>query len=355
MRRWMRFMRSLLADAILLPAFAFCLLNPSLLVYALKMGKGQAAIIINARPFEEVYDDPEVDIVLKEKLRTIERIKQFAYDSIGLKASDNYSSFYQQPEDQIIFVVTACEKFKLKPYEWSFPIVGTLPYKGYFNKEEAQAEADRLKSFGYDVNVGNASGWSTLGWFNDPVLSQMLKLPEGELAELIIHELTHGTVFVPDSAEYNENLATFVGVTGAAWYLTSVYGKNSTEYQEYINSGSDADLRTDFMLSCAKYADSVYASIPSKAESMFRIKTRLCLFDTIAARASRLPLKSDSTYAVRLRKHLDKSGNTILMNYVRYSGKQSDFTAIFNDLHGDLRSFLQWVMEKGPGKTRIPE
>ncbi len=340
--------RAVVADLILLPVFCFCLLNPSVLVYALKMGKGQAAIIINARPFEEVYDDPEVDIVLKEKLRTIERIKQFAYDSIGLKASDNYSSFYQQPEDQIIFVVTACEKFKLKPYEWSFPIVGTLPYKGYFNKEEAQAEADRLKSFGYDVNVGNASGWSTLGWFNDPVLSQMLKLSEGELAELIIHELTHGTVFIADSAEYNENLATFVGVTGAVWYLTTVYGKDSPEYQEYINSGSDADLRTDFMLSCSKYADSIYATIPAKAEPMFRIKTRLRLFDTIAARASRLPLKSDSTYAVRLRKHLDKSGNTILMNYVRYSGKQSDFTAIFNDLHGDLRSFLQWVMKRDP-------
>ena len=337
---------AVIADLILLPVFCFCLLNPSLLVYALKMGKGQAAIIINARPFEEVYDDPEVDIVLKEKLRTIERIKQFAYDSIGLKASDNYTSFYQQPEDQIIFVVTACEKFKLKPYDWSFPIVGTLPYKGFFNKEEAQAEADRLKSFGYDVNVGNASGWSTLGWFNDPVLSQMLKLPEGELAELIIHELTHGTVFIADSAEYNENLATFVGVTGAAWYLTSVYGKDSPEYQEYINSGSDADLRTDFMLSCAKYADSVYASIPAKAEPMFRIKTRLRLFDTIAARASRLPLKSDSTYGVRLRIHLDKSGNTILMNYVRYSGKQSEFELDFLKSGQNLRIYLSELLKK---------
>jgi predicted aminopeptidase len=346
MRRWMRLMRSLLADVILLPAIAFCLLNPSLLVYALKMGKGQAAIIINARPFEEVYDDPDVDLVVKEKLRTIERIKQFAYDSIGLKTSNNYSSFYQQPEDQIIFVVTACEKFKLRPFEWSFPVVGTLPYKGYFNKEEAQAEANRLKSFGYDVNVGNASGWSTLGWFNDPVLSQMLKLPEGELAELIIHELTHGTVFIPDSAEYNENLATFVGVNGAVWYLTSVYGKDSPEYREYIDSGSDADLRTDFMLSCAKYADSVYASIPAKAEPTFRINTRLRLFDTIAARAARLPLKSDTTYALRLRKHLDRSGNTILMNYVRYSGKQSDFELDFLKSGQNLRIYLGELIKK---------
>jgi predicted aminopeptidase len=338
--------RAVLADIILIPVFCFGLLNPSLLVYALKMGKGQATIIINARPFDEVYNDPEVSIDVKEKLRTIERIKQFAYDSIGLKRSDNYSSFYQQPEDQIIFVVTACEKFKLKPYEWNFPIVGTLPYKGFFKKDEAQVESDRLKSLGYDVNIGNASGWSTLGWFNDPVLSQMLKLPEGDLAELIIHELTHGTVFIPDSAEYNENLATFVGVTGAAWYLTSVYGKDSQEYQEYINSGSDADLRTDFMLSCAKYADSIYSAIPANAESLYRIKTRLRLFDTIAARAARLPLKSDSTYSVRLRKHLDKSGNTILMNYIRYSGKQSDFQKEFLNSGQNLRIYLSELLKK---------
>jgi predicted aminopeptidase len=338
--------RAVLSDVILIPVFAFCLLNPSLLVYALKMGKGQVQIIIEARPFEEVYNDPDVELNVKEKLRMIERIKQFAYDSIGLKPSENYTSFYQQPEDQIIFVVTACEKFKLKPYEWNFPIVGTLPYKGFFKKDEAQVESDRLKSLGYDVNVGNASGWSTLGWFNDPVLSQMIKLPEGDLAELIIHELTHGTVFIPDSAEYNENLATFVGVTGAAWYLTSVYGKNSEEYRAYIDSGTDADLRTDFMLGCAHYADSVYSALPVSADESARIKLRINLFDTIVARAERVPFKSDSTYAVRLRKILNRSGNTILMNYVRYSGKQTTFELEFLKSGKNLRIYLGELLKK---------
>jgi predicted aminopeptidase len=174
----------------------------------------------------------------------------------------------------------------------------------------------------------------------------MIKLPEGDLAELIIHELTHGTVFIPDSAEYNENLATFVGVTGAAWYLTSVYGKNSEEYRAYIDSGTDADLRTDFMLGCAHYADSVYSALPVSADESARIKLRINLFDTIVARAERVPFKSDSTYAVRLRKILNRSGNTILMNYVRYSGKQTTFELEFLKSGKNLRIYLGELLKK---------
>lgn len=99
-----------------------------------------------------------------------------------------------------MYVVTACAPFAFQPRMWHFPVVGSFPYKGFFEKNKALAEAKKIKEEeGLEVSVRTAGGWSTLGWFKDPVLSNMLNRSEGDLANLIIHELTHGTLFVKDS------------------------------------------------------------------------------------------------------------------------------------------------------------
>ena len=118
-----------------------------------------------------------------------------------------------------MWVVMACEPFALKPKEWKFPIIGSVPYKGFFKKERAEALKAELEKEGWDVMVRNPGGWSTLGWFTDPILSKMLMRSEGDLANLIIHEMSHATIFVKDSVEFNENLATFIGDRGAELFL----------------------------------------------------------------------------------------------------------------------------------------
>jgi len=316
------------------------------MVYGLRMGKGQLEIVWSARPISEVYTDPTVSEDIKAKLHLIDDIKQFAYDSIGLKRSENYSTFFDQKGQQIMFVVTASERFSLKPHVWNFPILGGMPYKGFFVQAKAKEEYDRLKLLGLDVDIGGASGWSTLGWFKDPVLSSMLKRSEGDLAELIIHELTHGTVFIKNDVDYNENLATFIGVTGATWYLASRYGKDSEQYITYMNGNSDESIRTDFMLYSAHYADSVYTSIIAQKEIQIKERIRISVFDSIVSRAKRLNFAQDSTFGSRLEKRLAKSGNTVLLQYTRYTAKQNDFFSELKRLNNDLRLFIRKILKQ---------
>ena len=310
------------------------------------MGYGQVEIVYNARELEDVYSDAQVDSKVKEKLKLIEAIREFAFDSIGLKRNDNYTTYYDQKGKRLLYVVTASKPFELVPYEWSFPIIGDVPYKGFFVEEKANAERDRLKAEGWDTDIGGASGWSTLGWFRDPVLSNMLETDEGDLAELIIHELTHGTIYVNGDANYNENLATFIGVNGAAWYLTSRYGKDSKQYQDYLHANSEDDIRTQFMLSSAVYLDSIYKAIKTSCNENCKHQIKQTAFDTIVARAEALGLANDSLFHVRIEKRLNESGNAVFLHYTRYSGKQTDFMDDFKKVQFNLRRFIEEIMER---------
>lgn len=342
----LRYLRIFLSDFVLAPFLLLCLLNAELVTYGLRMGKGQLTIVWNARPFEEVYADATVSDSVKAQLRLIEEIKQFAYDSIGLKHSDNYTTFFDQKDQRLMYVVSAAERFELKPYEWSFPIVGDVPYKGFFDQEKAKEEYYRLRMLGYDANIGGASGWSTLGWFKDPVLSSMLKYKEGDLAELIIHELTHGTLFVKDSVDYNENLAQFVGVEGAKWFLRTKYGAASPELEKYETSLAEEEIKSEFMVREAQIMDSVYKMITPAMTTVQKEQLRQTYFLYTWRRATRLDLKSDTTFPRRILSSMARSGNTLFLQYVRYEGRKDDFSLMFADVGQSVREFVRMMTEK---------
>ncbi len=341
-----RYFRIVFSDFVLLPTIVFCLLNVSLITYGMRMLKGQLTIVTEAREFSEVYADPEVSDSIKAKLRLIDEIKQFAYDSIGLKKSDNYTSFYDQKGQRLMYVVTAAEPFELKAHLWHFPFLGDVPYKGFFDEKKAKEEYYRLRMQGLDANIGGASGWSTLGWFRDPVLSSMLKSSEADLAELIIHELTHGTLFVTDSVDYNENLAQFVGVEGAKWFLRNKYGENSEQLQAYLTCMAEVEIKTQFMLSQAKILDSVYKSFTPEMTSTQKQSEKRKHFLFIWRRAGQVELKSDSTFAKRVLSKMNSSGNTVFLQYIRYEAKQDDFSDQFMAVGNDLRGFVKNMVLK---------
>lgn len=341
-----RYLRIFFSDFILLPAVLFCLFNADLVVYGLRMGKGQLSIVWGARDFEEVFADQSVSDSVKAKLHLIEEIKQFAYDSIGLKYSDNYTAYFDQKDQRLMYVVTAAEQYELKAFKWKFPVVGEVPYKGFFDEEEAKEEYFRLKMSGYDADIGGASGWSTLGWFKDPVLSSMLKRNEADLAELIIHELTHGTLFVKDSVEYNENLAQFVGVEGAKWYLRSKYGTGSRELQEYLSSMEEDGKKTNFMLTQSNYLKEFYSSMENNLSQEERLSLKRKAMLQIWNNARHLQLESDSAFADRLLRRMARSGNTMFLQYTRYEAKQDDFRDEFELCKNDLRLFVKNMVIK---------
>lgn len=210
-----------------------------LITYGVGQGWGQLKIIRDARPVEEFLADPTFPDSLKARLRLIQAARKFAIDSLGLNNTDNYTSLYDQKGEEIMWVIIACEPFRLAEKRWDFPVIGSVPYKGFFDKAKAQRERDALEKEGWDVGVRNPDGWSTLGWFTDPILSGMLRRSEGDLASLIIHEMVHATIYVKDSSDFNENLASFIGDRGAELFLLRTFGDTSRQYQEYIHQDGD--------------------------------------------------------------------------------------------------------------------
>jgi predicted aminopeptidase len=318
-----------------------------LVSYAVRQGYGQFTIIWHARPVDEFLSDPEFPDSLKARLNFISEVRRYSIDSLGLKDTENYKTMFDQKGKEIMWVVMACEKFRLKPKEWEFPIVGAVPYKGFFNEKRANDLKEELENEGWDVVIRNPGGWSTLGWFTDPILSKMLSRSEGDLANLIIHEMSHATIFVKDSVDFNENLATFIGDRGAEKFLIYKYGEHSKEYTNYMEEDKDYLKFVDHMLRGAKTLDSLYntmdptSPIEGKLESKERVIRRIInSLDTLSLTLTSNPSK-------RFRNVLPN--NAYFMNFRQYQSKQDTFANEWKvKFDGDLRVYISYLSSKYP-------
>ena len=319
----------------------------SLIMYGVNQGLGQLKIVWNARPIAEVLDDPTFPDSLKVKLRIVDEIKKFAVDSLGLKDSENYQTVYDQKAEELMWVVTASEPFQLKPKTWDFPVIGTVPYKGFFNKEKAISETKKLQEEGWDVGIRNPGGWSTLGWFTDPILSGMLERNEGDLASLIIHEMVHATIFIKDSIEFNENLASFIGDSAAYDFLASKYGRHSNEYLTYVYEVDDYARYSQHVLRGGNLLDSLYHTwSASDTEAIMQEKKRALIskivkeMDTLTLHQFKIPTKRFSEKI---------PNNDYFLAYMRYQSKQSSFKQeLITKNNGNLRKMIQDYKSRYP-------
>ena len=185
--------------------------------YTLKEGTTMLGYLGRAIPLEKMAaDDSEDDRLFVQR---VEDIRRFAMDELGLKESKNYTRYVELDRDYLAAVVSASAKDSFTRYEWWFPVVGKVPYKGFFNVEDARKEREKLEKKDLDVWIRGVDAFSTLGWFRDPLYSYMKKYSDRELAELIIHELLHATVYINSQSQFNEELAEFVGTEGARLYI----------------------------------------------------------------------------------------------------------------------------------------
>jgi predicted aminopeptidase len=178
--------------------------------------------------------------------------------------------FFDTGGQPVSWNVSASPPERFDPHLWHFPIVGDLPYKGFFSRERAVRERDGLKAQGLDVAMGPVSAYSTLGFFADPVLSTMLDEEEDGLAELILHELTHATIFPPGQSEYSESAATFVGQAGALLFLADKYGLDSPQVQRARQRQKDTRRFSAFMKEVVDSLDSLYAQALPREEVLQR-------------------------------------------------------------------------------------
>lgn len=316
------------------------------MIYGIKQGYGQFHILYKAKPVEDVLHDRDYPDSLKQKLQLVQEIRQFGIDSIGLNNTKNYTTLYDQKGKPILWLVIASEPYKLKAYEWTFPIVGSFGYKGFFCKTDAINEAKKLKQNNYDVRISTVSAWSTLGYFKDPILSNVLFRTEGMLAELIIHELTHATIFIKDSSQFNENLATFVGEEGAKMFLIAKYGKNAKQYNNYIGELSDDRKFADHIVRGCTQLDNLYKSFTDNLSDSVKDIRKQKTIHHIVRSADTLSFYDTTAY-----QHIIQGeklpNNAYFIGFRMYHNDQNRFkTEFIQKFNSDFKSYLAYLKKK---------
>ena len=224
----------------------------------------EAKILHRREPIPDVIRSPGTPAGVREKLKVVLAAREYAKDSLKLRTKDSFTTYSRLDHDTLVLVVSAAYRDTLKPYTWWFPIVGTVPYKGYFDFGAAQRDAKKLYDNGFDVYVRPSDAFSTLGFFNDPLLNTTLRADSLTLANTVIHEVTHNTFYAAGQAPFNESFAMFVGARGAAAFFRS---RGQEAAARRVEAEWDDDkLLASFWSRVIVSLDSAYAAHPeSKA------------------------------------------------------------------------------------------
>jgi predicted aminopeptidase len=244
-RRAERWQRSL---AIVLVASLLPLCGCEGVSYVLHLAEGQLQVQGNVESIADVLASGRLSDTDRAKLELIVAAREHAAGAMGLTAGDSYTQFYDTGGDPLAFNLTAARRDALEPVTWTFPLVGEVPYVAFFDEAYLRDYQQRLEDAGYDTLTYELDAYSTLGVFADPVRSTMLRRSELSLAETIIHELLHNTVWRPGDSEFNESMATFVGRQGAIEFLRLYYG-DAGEWPAIAEAYyADLDVVNEFLL-----------------------------------------------------------------------------------------------------------
>ena len=188
------------------------------------------------RPVAEATADPTLPVRTRALLDVVDEVRRSAA-ALGLEVDGQYTSYVDWPGDRVVTTLVRTRAGTLETEPWWFPLVGRLPYKGYFDRERAEAEAERIRREGaYDVCVSGVAAYSTLGWLDDPVTGPMLRRGPAQLVETIFHELVHATAFVPEEADWNEGVAQFIGQQAAIRF----FEQHTRSPSEVFDTASEA-------------------------------------------------------------------------------------------------------------------
>ena len=183
--------------------------------------RGHMAIMGQRVEIEDMLEDEQLDSNLRERLLLVRQIRQFSIEQLRLPDNDSYLNYVQLDRPYVLQNLFAAPEFSTRLHQWCYPIIGCASYRGYFDEARLQRHVEKLEADQLEVYVGQVSAYSTLGWFDDPVLSSFIDWPEYRLAGLLFHELTHQRVFIDDDTTFNESLATAVQQAGTRLWLKS--------------------------------------------------------------------------------------------------------------------------------------
>jgi predicted aminopeptidase len=308
--------------------------------YLTRAAYEEGRLLWRRKPISDVLTRPELAADMRAKLETVLAVRKFAADRLGLNVGGAYKTVSQVDSGAIVWIEMAAPRTSLTPYTWWFPIVGAVPYRGYFSHDDANAAAAELEARGFDTHVRAAVAFSSLGFFNDPLLSNLLKLNRIELAGVIIHELFHRTYFLAGNVMFDESAATYVGSRGAVDFFTETEGANSADAIA-ARGVYESDMRfAGFLLQEEARLLRLYQNGLPEEEILER---RGPIFAGINQDYAKL--KPTLSGLQRFDLDREELNNAVLLNYLLYFHDLDNFAALQHLNQDDLKRTIVQIIE----------
>jgi predicted aminopeptidase len=301
--------------------------------YYLQQGSTLLKYQCNAQPNKNVIADSSTPQEIRNFLAIVEDIRCFAVENVGLKKNRNFSCFVKISRNYLIDNVYAARADTFSQHLWHYPILGAMPYKGFFNRSSAEKEAGILREKGYDVFIGEVNGFSTLGILRDPVYSFMEKYGPYSLSSLIFHELAHSTIFIKDQSQFNEETATFIGCEAGLRYVSERYGTASEAYKKAIAFTEDEKTYYRLINGLYRKLDSIYRNETSH-DARITLKN-----DAINNFKLDITLNHDSLFKTKSYTYTEKTtiNNATLMIAMTYTRDLDVYYELYRQCGNDLK------------------
>jgi predicted aminopeptidase len=297
-------------------------------VYFLRAAYEEGRILWRRQPITDFLATPDLHDDTKEKLTTVLAVRDYARNVLKLNVAGSYASYSYVDRPDLTYIVIAAPRTELRPYTWWFLVVGHVPYKGFFSRSEAQAEADRLHKEGYDTTIRTSAAFSTLGWFNDPLLSHLLRFDKVALTEVVFHELFHNTLYIKGAGAFNESAANFIGHRAAIDFFRQRFGEESAEHRRAVQ-------RWEEELEFAEFVEELIVNLSGLYRRNIAMDDKLRLREEVFARsksewARRIAARPSHRFRGFSQQPLN---NAVLMHYGVYLNNLELFESLY-DLEG---------------------
>ncbi len=297
--------------------------------------RGQYRILQDRQPINQIIDDPQTSPTLRKKLAYVLEVRRYARKALQLPVDDNFLTYVDLKRPYVVWNVFAAPELSLVPKTWCYPLVGCAAYRGYFSQTDARRYAAALSHQGYDVYVGGVTAYSTLGWFDDPVLSSFMRLSDARLAALIFHELAHRIFYVADDTTFNESFATTVEQEGLRRWQRA--GGHPHLYRQYRQEYERQQIFTRLILKYRQKLRQLYqnglAAAAKKTRKAWIFQQLRDEFDTLKKKQPPL-----AAYDRWVQQPLN---NAHIISVAAYHDLVPAFENLLAAQHGDLPAFYR--------------